>query len=264
MKSFMALAAVLAVGLAVGGGFVWYAAPSRTDELAAARKANTELTDALADERDRSAQLEEEAALLRKQADRSAAAGQAPEESPDESLGSVEGLFENLAEAMAASPKSTDPPANPEPGATPTEEAKRRAQWEQRRREFAARIRERVGDFLQAEMDATGDPNVQDRLEAMGEYVDYYMELRVALRAAETEEEKEELRGTLADATQTMRELLTEQQDEILRDVLSEQGITAGQKQEEFIAALRQAQSSPFFRGPFPMGDYAQRGGGGQ
>ncbi len=258
MKSFITMAAVLVVGLAAGGLLGWHAASSRTAGAHSLQEIGLTSETALAEAQDRVDQLETELALL--QARVAAAEADSVKQANEEHTDSVGDLFEDL----AAAPTVAAPPADPAPGATPTEEAERRAKWEQRRREFAARIRERVGDFLQAEMDATGDPNVQDRLEAMGEYVDYYMELRAALRAAETEEEKEELRGTLADATQTMRELLTEQQNEILRDVLSEQGIAAGQKQDEFIAALRQAQSSPFFRSPFPMGDYAQRGGGGQ
>lgn len=121
------------------------------------------------------------------------------------------------------------------------------------RRDFRAVARRRIGEFLQAELDRTTDPVAQERIKALGEYTDYMMDLWRQRSEAQTDEERDQADQALAQAGETVRSLVQEQQDALLRSVASEYGIKDPEQQKAFIASLRETQSSAFFRMPMPF-----------
>lgn len=143
---------------------------------------------------------------------------------------------------------------------------------EARRQEFAARARQRIDEMTAAEMAKTSDAAAQQRLAALNEQLNYMMDLTQSMREAQTEEERQVLRDSMAQARDTIRELSEQQQDYMLRQLASQFGITSPAVQDQFIASLRETQDAPFFQGPraftrggwggFPGGGFG--GGGGQ
>lgn len=181
---------------------------------------------------------------------------------------SVQQLFENFATALESAPpaeprRRTAPPDMRDDSGEPTADASmRREEWDARRREFAGRMRETMNQFLEDRIAASQDPAERQRLASIGEYADYMMELRDQMRAAETEEDRERVREAMGQAADTMRTLVQDQQNQVMRQALASQGVTDTQKQDEMLSAMREAQSSPFFRIPFGFGPPGSGEGG--
>ncbi|MFA6239883.1 MAG: hypothetical protein WC655_03085 [Candidatus Hydrogenedentales bacterium] len=139
--------------------------------------------------------------------------------------------------------------------ATPEElarEEERRQEREQRMTEF----RDRMSQFFTGEMEKTGDAAVQQRLSQLNEYAQYSMDLRRQMRDAQTDEERQVLQEQLEQASTATRTLVKDQQDYLMRQSLTTNGVADAATQDALINSLRTTMESPFFR--MPMG-----GGGG-
>ena len=123
-----------------------------------------------------------------------------------------------------------------------------RAARQAREQEFRTRARERVDGFFGAEYGAATDAAVQDRLVRMEENTNYLMDLREAMREAESDEERQQLRQDFGETTAALHDLVVEQQDYMLRTVAQEHGIKGAEQQEAFVASVREVQSSLYFR----------------
>lgn len=123
-----------------------------------------------------------------------------------------------------------------------------RAARQAREQEFRTRVRERVGGFFEAEYGGATDATVQDRLVRMEENTNYLMDLREAMREAESDEERQQLRQDFGETAAALRDLVVEQQDYVLRTVAEEHGIKGAEQQEAFVASMREVQSSIYFR----------------
>jgi len=117
-----------------------------------------------------------------------------------------------------------------------------------REQQLRTRIRERVDGFFDAEYGAAADATVQDRLVQMEESTNYLMDLREAMREAESDEERQQFRQDFGETAATLRDLVTEQQDYMLRTVAEEHGIKGAEQQEAFVASMREIQASLYFR----------------
>ena len=123
-----------------------------------------------------------------------------------------------------------------------------RAARQAREQEFRTRARERVDGFFEAEYGGATDAAVQDRLVRMEENTNYLMDLREAMREAESDEERQQLRQDFGETTAALRDLVVEQQDYMLRTLAEEHGIKGAEQQEAFVASMREVQSSVYFR----------------
>ncbi len=147
---------------------------------------------------------------------------------------------------------------------TPEEMEARRAEWAARREEFATRMRDNVSEFFTNQMAQADDTTSQERIKSMEEYSTYMMELFQQMRATEDEEEQATLREEMDAARDTMRTLVTAQQDDMLRDLANEMGVQSGTRQDEFVTRMRDTMESPFFRSPDNiLGGGGRRGGWG-
>jgi len=139
------------------------------------------------------------------------------------------------------------------------EQAERRAQ---RFEEFRARI----DDFFAQEIANAPTEEMRVRLETMDAYRENMFELRAAMRAATSEEERAQLELEAPENREALEQLMREQQ----RDMLSSVGRNYGLKGEElrnFQRELRDVMDSPYFRfgmGGGPGGPGGWRGGGGR
>jgi len=145
---------------------------------------------------------------------------------------------------------------------TEEEREARRARWEAMR----SGMRDRVDDFFQGEFEAAADPAAQERLAQMEEHTNYLMDAREAMRQAESDEEREELRQAFGESAMALRDLVDEQQDYMLRTLAEEHGIKKAEDQDAFVASMQEMQSSIFFRPErviWGMGGGPGRGSGG-
>lgn len=175
-----------------------------------------------------------------------------------------------LASVGAASSSVAVPPEDP---MMAMDEGSRKER-EERRRAFGQEIRERRDAFFQQELQRTGDVEVQQRLGQMQAETDYLIELRNAMREAQTEEEQQQLRQSFGETMRVLHDLNTAQQEYLVREVAKEYGIKDPTRQDAFIASMRDMQSSPYFhpervmgmgedhRGGPPFGGGPSRGGG--
>ena len=127
---------------------------------------------------------------------------------------------------------------------TEEERAARRA----RGQELRTRVHERIDGFFEAEYAAAGDAAVQDRLVQMEQNTNYLMDLREAMREAESDEERQQLRQGFGETAAALRDLVVEQQDYMLRTVAQEHGIKGAEQQHAFVESIREVQSSLYFR----------------
>lgn len=137
---------------------------------------------------------------------------------------------------------------------TPEEQEARRAEWAARRQEFANRMRENVSNFYSSQLEKAGDSASQQRILAMEDYSNYMMDLFQQMRATEDEEERDRLREEMDSARDTMRSLVDEQQDQMLRQLASEIGVNSGTRQDEFVSRMRETIEDPFFRAEGMLG----------
>lgn len=161
----------------------------------------------------------------------------------------------------ATPPAGTQPPAAPEntePGPDETAGTAEQAEREARRAEFRQRFQERVDTFFEEQYARARTAEEQERIALMQEYSQYAMDLRGAMRDAETDEERQALGEQFRDTWTALRDLRDEQQAAMVRDVAAEYGIT-GANQQAFTDAVLRLQESPFFNPGAAMGG---RGGG--
>lgn len=137
---------------------------------------------------------------------------------------------------------------------------------EERRRSYMDNYRQRMTDFMRAEIEASNDPAEKQRIASISEYMESLMDQRRLLREAQTDEERQAVFDTMRENAGVLRSMVEEQQDEVVRDSLERQGITSRSEQDAVIQAYKEAQDDPFFQGPFTFfggRGYGMRGGGG-
>jgi hypothetical protein len=124
------------------------------------------------------------------------------------------------------------------------------------------RMRERMDGYIDSETAKTNDPAVQQRLTTLKEQSDYMLELMQKMRDTMDEKERAAAQQEFAQVRGTVTGLVQEQQDYMLQQLATQNGITDPQKQQAFINSLRETQASPFFSSP--MMSFGGRRGGGQ
>lgn len=125
------------------------------------------------------------------------------------------------------------------------EDEEDRVDWGSRRQEYVTAMRERFRETMDAEIQEAADPVAQERLGMISIYAEDVMDLRGQLRAAETDEEREDLRIALEETATALRGLVQEHQDYKLRQFAAEYGITGAEKQDAFLNSLRETLESP-------------------
>ncbi len=138
-----------------------------------------------------------------------------------------------------------------------------REQREDRRRSYADDYRTRMNDFFSNEIEASTDPDEKARLASISEYSQSLMEQRQLLRDAQSDEERQAIFETMRQNGDTLRSMVEEQQDQVLRDALARQGVSGRAQQDGIIGAYKEAQRGPFFSGPFTFFGGGGRGRGG-
>ena len=269
---------VVAAAVAMG---VWYGRSAAVENAARLQRQKDALSLELASTGDRLQSQEAELEQTRLEIDRlqSHIADLEREAKEAAALASVESVDTTLPEpeqapqavVADASPRADDRRSRwgrPRDGGqdlTPEEEAARRAEWETRRQEFATRMRENVSSFFDSKLEQAGDAAAQQRILSMEDYSNYMMDLFQQMRATEDEEERDSLRTEMDTARETMRTLVTEQQDQMLRDLASDMGVRSGTRQDEFVTRMRTTMEDPFFQsqGMLGGGGRGRWGGGG-
>ncbi len=124
------------------------------------------------------------------------------------------------------------------------ERAERRVRWE----EYREQRRVEREEFFEQAITEAPDGLAQERIAAIEEYAGYLRGFWGAMHEADGDEEREALHEELTEGLDSMRELVAEQQDYMLRDMAARQGITDEAKQDAFVEAFREIETSPFFR----------------
>lgn len=137
-----------------------------------------------------------------------------------------------------------------------TEDEPERAE---RRRAFREDMEAWLDGFFDQAMSSATDRRGQERIAAIQEHVAYLRELRDAMRSAQGDAEREVLRDSMTETGAVVRDLVSAQQDAMLRDLAAEFGIKDAAGQEAFVQSVRTLQDSPFFR----MQGFVGRGPGG-
>lgn len=269
MKAAIAGAIALVLGLGAGLWFGMARVNAVKSELATARNEGVALQNRLQTVERDLAGREAELARLRKDleearsrpATETPAAAQEPEPADFDSAD----LFAQLAQALGEPDESgrrerrfgdrfesTRRPSDE--GGEPRED---------RRRGYMDEFRQRMSDFLTAEIEASSDPAEKARLASISEYTQSLMEQRQLLRDAQTDEERQAIFDTMRQNGETLRTMVEEQQDQVMRESLERQGISSRAQQDGIIAAYKEAQNDPFFTGPFTFFGGGRRGRGG-
>lgn len=118
---------------------------------------------------------------------------------------------------------------------------------EARRQEFATRMQENMSNFFTGELEKSATPEMQERLVALEQKTQELFDLRHQMRAAETEEEREALGQALGETMTAAREIMQEQQGDMLGAIANQFGITRESDQAAFEQAVRSAVESPMF-----------------
>lgn len=116
-----------------------------------------------------------------------------------------------------------------------------------RREEFAARMQENMANFFTGELEKSSTPEMQERLVALEQKTQEMMDLRSQMRAAETDEERDALGVAFGETMSAAREIMQEQQDDMLGAIANQFGITKESDQAAFEQAVRSAMDSPMF-----------------
>jgi len=116
-----------------------------------------------------------------------------------------------------------------------------------RRQEFVTRMEDNLTNFFTGELEKSGTPAMQERLLALEEKTYEMFALRGQMREAETDEQREQLRQAYGEAMDSTRQLMAEQQQDMLNAIASQFGIAGASDQAAFQQAVRSAVSSPFF-----------------
>lgn len=173
--------------------------------------------------------------------------------------------------SVAAQPVDAAPAEAPADAEAAPEEGRRRwrgpdgeelseEEWAARRESFRARMQESMGEFFDEEFAKSADPATQERLAAIEEYSQFFIDARQRMRDAQTDEAREALQQELADARGEMQALIQEQRASMLQDLAKRYGVPAAE-QDKFVRALERTVETPFFRGG-PGGFGGGRGGG--
>ena len=118
---------------------------------------------------------------------------------------------------------------------------------EARRQEFTTRMQENMSNFFTGELEKSNTPEMQERLVALEQKTQEMMDLRIQMRAAETDEEREALGQVFGETMSAAREIMQEQQGDMLGALANQFGITKEADQAAFEQAVRSAIESPFF-----------------
>jgi hypothetical protein len=116
-----------------------------------------------------------------------------------------------------------------------------------RREEFAARMQDNMANFFTGELEKSSTPEMQERLVALEQKTQEMMDLRNQMRAAETDEEREALGAAFGETMTAAREIMQEQQADMLGAIANQFGITKESDQAAFEQAVRAAVDSPMF-----------------
>lgn len=118
---------------------------------------------------------------------------------------------------------------------------------EARRQEFATRMQENMSNFFTGELEKSSTPEMQARLVALEEKTLEMMDLRSQMRDASTDEERQALGQAFGETMSAAREIMQEQQGDMLNAIASQFGISKESDQVAFEQAVRSAMESPFF-----------------
>jgi len=118
---------------------------------------------------------------------------------------------------------------------------------EARRQEFATRMQENMSNFFTGELEKSATPEMQERLVALEQKTQEMLDLRNQMRAAETDEEREALGQAFGETMAAAREIMQEQQGDMLGAIATQFGITKEADQAAFEQAVRGAMDSPMF-----------------
>jgi DNA repair exonuclease SbcCD ATPase subunit len=118
---------------------------------------------------------------------------------------------------------------------------------EARRQEFATRMQENMANFFTGELEKSNTPEMQERLVALEQKTQEMLDLRSQMRAAETDEEREALGQAFGESMNAAREIMQEQQGDMLGAIANQFGITKEGDQAAFEQAVRSAMESPIF-----------------
>ena len=118
---------------------------------------------------------------------------------------------------------------------------------EARRQEFATRMQDNMSNFFTGELEKSATPEMQERLVTLEQKTQEMLDLRNQMRAAETEEEREALGQAFGETMAAAREIMQEQQGDMLGAIASQFGITKEADQAAFEQAVRGAMDSPMF-----------------
>lgn len=278
----IAIAAIIALAVGVAGGMysvqarynpeLERLAAEREDALAKAAELRKSATDATSLQRD-NARLRAEVERLRARPEPAVAPAGAPVEETDAPGFNTEDATDALSAALQPDEGDRgrgrgdrEPPKEGTPEYQEWQE--RRERWQQEREERSAEFRERMDGFFAEAMQKTTDPAAQNRIAAINEYTNYSMELMRAMRDAESDEERDQIRQDLSITWDETRNLVRDQQDFLISEAMKQNGVSDPQTQQALTASVRETLEDPFFRmgggggGP-PGGGFGGWGGGG-
>jgi len=208
--------------------------------------------------------LEEENQRLRRRlADAETASARRQQDAEGrEALASVfEGFLSSLADSGAHLESINERDGDDEGSA---EREARRQQWEERRSDFMATARENMNAMLDESAANADTLDEQERLVALKENLNHMMNLYSEARQIENEQDREAYRDAIQQTRRNIRDLVNEQQSDMLRDVAEQHGITDPEQQQAFLDAMEEAQRSPYFSSPMlsqGVGGGGRRGG---
>ena len=170
--------------------------------------------------------------------------------------------MEQAALASMAEEGEDDTDVSEEEDAAEVDDGRRRG-WgdmtEEQRREMGQRFRSGANEFLEEEIAYAPDEVTQSRLIAMSDGMNRMFDLREQIRAAETDEARAALDEEMDLVRDSLDELRTEQQNDMLRNLAAANGIDNPKQVNRFMRDMKATLDSPFFRfGGGPPG----RGGG--
>lgn len=161
-------------------------------------------------------------------------------------------LAEDITEINAsAEEQATEPPSEER-----REREGRRGRWggdatpeerEARRQEFVTRMQDNLTQFFTGELNKSGSPATQERLIALENQIHDMMELRMQMRNAETDEERQALEQAFGETMTAARDTMKEQQREMVDSLADQFNIKGKENRQAFQQALEAAVDSPFF-----------------
>ena len=236
MKNTLGLVAALVIGIGIGAFLAQRHSTSNEQDVQQARTTQAEglaqrkeaLAQLVAETEARASALEDECERLREQLAKN-------------------NQDEPTAQDLAA---QRPDPSGDEDRQVPTQDPAQAYRERQQRGELRAAVYDRLYEILTLELGQLPDPAAQERVDAIGQQLAYMADLRTQLESAETEDQENAVAGALIEAGEYVQALVREHQDDILRRVAAEYGITDPEQQDAFVQSLRDAQNSPVFQVP--------------